>query len=197
MKKPAERRFVSIREDRRADNGKKYFTVTWMPKPGDRRRKVFSGEDAESKAATEADWINSMMQQSFLGLSKVPRSRLSIINTLCEKLPDDDGLTLLSLLQEYLKQNAAAEKTPAIKEAGEAYIKSRSSEKDFSQRHRQTVRSHIQRFVKAFGPRPVTVLSHAEIKHYLDETIGGAPKTRLQHLITIRAFFRWMRDVEK
>jgi integrase len=41
------------------------------------------------------------------------------------------------------------------------------------------------------------VLQHFEIKHYLDKTIGGAPKTQLQHLITIKAFFRWMRDVKK
>lgn len=184
------RQHVSIRKEIRSDNGAESFVLTWTPTPGDRRRKTFKdGAEAEN----EADRIESILSRGLLAAAKPLKAEIAALIMLCEELTP--GIKPAEVVQFYLKHHSAAwHSTATVALIGDAFMASRSSPDKFSIRHIQTVRYHVRRFVKSFGPQDIAKITPAEIDRHLETEVGGAPKTRFQHLGTICSLFRWARD---
>lgn len=185
-----ERKHVAIRPEKRP-NGKTYFVVHWTPAPNDRQRRTFV---RENEAEEEADRVEMMLEARQESLSKIPASRMKLINSALDMLPQDDGATLLKALQFYVEKNKIDE-TPlaTVREVGEAFIQSRSH--NFSVRQQQTVRSHIGQFIEKFGTRDYTAIDTPDYTHYLAKVVGGAGKSQNNHLITLKSMARWARDI--
>lgn len=190
--KKTTRRHVSLRKETRSDNGKPVFILTWTPRPNQRKRLSFSDEELANERADEIEELVSAGHQT---LVDVPHSELATAVMLRnESAP---GVPLHEIVRFYLDHNNAGVFVAGatVADAGAKFILSRSSADDFAPRHCQTVRQHINRFMAVFGHRMFNTIASDEIKKYLS-TIGTAGKTRLQHLITIKSFFRWARDKE-
>jgi integrase len=190
MKKPKERQHVIVRPAPHS-TGRTYWIVQWRPQRGNLQRLSFNDQ---KKANAEADRIEDAMSKSLGAVSTMSSKQLAAINHLSQLLPA--GMTIDRAMQFYLDHhNATQAKSVTVETAGREFIASRASHDDFSKRHVSTVRQHINRFIAPFGPRPLDSIAHLEIKNYLNE-IGNCGKTRNQHLITIRSFFRWSRDTQ-
>jgi hypothetical protein len=191
MKKTKQRMHVALRSETRKSNGRQYHVLTWNPTPGKRVRKTFS--DLE-KAEGEADRIEDILSTGYADLSQISKRDLAALYALWKLVPEH--ISPAQLVQDWLSKNhiqqRAASTTTA--DATTAFLNSRSSIDSFSLRHIQTVRHHINRFSAYFGLFDLARIDHTHIKKYLDTEVGGAGKTRLGHLITIRSFFRWARD---
>lgn len=193
------RRFVTIRKEERADNGKAQWVLTWFPRPNERKRKTFSDED---EAETEADRVESWLAKSRDVLLSVPPAELETAVMLRNELAP--GIPLYDIVRRF----ADAFKSEGIytsdlvngmllAQAGNEYIESRTDLEKFSKRHRTDVRQHINRLIGAFGHRPLTSITLDQLTDYVRDVVGGAPKTRWNHSTTLVAFGRWMREKKK
>lgn len=197
MKHTKKRTHVTIISSTRSDGknvGRESHTVCWTPAPGDRRRLSFSDLVA---ANAEADRIEELMKRGFAAVTKVPRAEFTTFLLLCEQIPGfPETVKPHHVVQSYLERHSPAWKTQAatVEIVCAAYRESRQTV-DFSWRHRQMIRSHINRAINHFPGREFASIEHPELQSFLDTNVGGSGKTRAGYLITLRACWRWARDV--
>ncbi len=182
-----QRRWVSVHTQKRPD-GKTSFIVAWTLTPGDRQRRCFSNE---REAEAEADRIEVLLQRGLAAVTEIPKRDLAEIGMLWAQLPA--GVSCYEIIRHWI-ENHHLSKTVLVADAGRAFIDSRSDADKFADRTLSTVRQHINRFIRAFERSPLNAIKHEQVDTYLTQVIGGVGKTRNQHLITIKSFFRWARD---
>jgi integrase len=182
-----QRQRVSVYTQKRPD-GKPSFIVAWAPTPGDRQRRCFSNE---REAEAEADRIEVLLQRGLAAVTYIPKRHLAEIGAFWAQKPD--SVTGNDIIRFWIEEHRVSE-TVLVAHAGRAFIESRSDPDKFADRTRSTVRQHINRFIRAFAQSPLNGIKHEHIDMYLTQIIGGVGKTRNQHLITIKSFFRWARD---
>jgi len=59
------------------------------------------------------------------------------------------------------------------------------------------VRQHIGRLIVKFRKRYVNTIKAEDLEKYIANDVGGAPRTRLNHITTLAAFGHWMRAKKK
>lgn len=198
MKKTPERKHVSINTQRQVRDGKETVThiVCWTPEKGNRKRRGFSDL---AEAEQEADRIEELMRKGFDGIAEVSRQDLAALVRFREQF---GNVSLPEVLQVYAEHSGGGfvgtGNRILVAKAVKDFMESRETD-DFSPRHQQTVRSHMKSFLARFGDVELKDLNRRpeDLEKYLKTGVGGAPKTRLQHLITIRSFFRRARDKKK
>src|SRR6476661_10231239 len=192
MRQTRRRSYVSLREQRRSDNGKSSFVVTWTPSPGDGRRLTFS--DA-TLANLEADRIEQHMRLRCEQITKIPRDRLVVLNGLMLQFPHVAPHDVYEFYFQHHRNGVGKEIT--VRDAGKAFIESRQDREKFSDRQRKDVRQHINRLIDFCGNLPARQVNIDDLNRYLKEQVGGAPKTRWNHVTTIKCFGKWMRANKK
>lgn len=203
MKPPTERKYVSLRTEQRKDTGKPSHVLTYSPVKGERVRLTFTDQD---EATAEADRIEGLFQHGHALVSGIPKQEWVMLALLCQQMLP--GVPAYKVVESYIELHSgeqAAARRSTVKDVGEAFMLTRSiaasgklsPTTDYSPRHQETIRSHVKRFIKALGDHPFAALTHEHYQHHLDKTIGGAPKTRSGHLITLRSLAHWARDVKK
>lgn len=164
------------------------YCLTWYPEAGERRRQRFSDE---KEALREKRKIEQALAKRRSPLTPVEEDEYRSATLYRDEFaPASSILDLIKLAVRHVATESKAININVVQAAKE-FIESRSDKESFSIRHRQTVRQHMNRFILKFGHEPLRSVSHDGIKDYLSKEVGGEPKTRLQHLITIRSFFRW------
>jgi integrase len=177
---------VLLREQNR--KGTPYYVVSWRPERGKLRRRTFRDP---AKAKEEADYIEKLFSNGCRAVSNIPLKSMIGIAFMLDRIP---GIPIYEIIDFYLESNCINGTHPkTVKEAGEAFIESRQDEERFQKRQQKDVRSHIGRFIEHFGDRHISSLKVDELNSYVAKHIGGAPKTRVNHVTTLKAFGRWMR----
>jgi hypothetical protein len=191
-RKPSpEREHVVIYTTERRDDGRKQFTVCWTPAINDRRRKVFTDEQ---KANELADEVEALMGSGLSAITRLCRKQLVAIAAFLEANDDHDGSILYRLLNSQTSQGSFSE--ALVKELGELFIKSRTDHPDtFGVRRIKEVRQHVNRFIGSYGTHNFAKINTGQVEDYLEDEIGGEPKTRLNHIITLQSWWNWARDV--
>jgi integrase len=190
MKKTAEREYVTVRPENRA--GSPTYVVTWYPQDADgkSRRARLRFSDSK-KAERKADEIETWMRRSQDPMTPETIKEAQTAFMLRDQL--FPGMSLPKIIQEHSKRGQTIMPTILVKQAGLAFIETRSNPNNYAERTRKTIRNHINRFNEQFGFRLLSSISAEDIETYLREAVGGCGKTQNQHLITIRSFFRWAR----
>lgn len=169
------------------------YVVKWIPRPGDPRRRVFSDPE---EAEREADHIEALFQKGMRILADLSLVELSGVALLLSQIPH---VPAHEVVQFYLTANGLNGNAPSmsIEKAGEAFIASRSDKTEFSPSQIQAVRQHLRRFQAHFPTRALNTFQVKELDAYIESAVGGAPKTRANHVTTLRSFGRWARIEQK
>jgi hypothetical protein len=91
---------VSLRTEKRSDNGKPNYILTWFPMPKHRMRKTFSDEGL---AKFEADRIERLMANGYAGMTKLPTPEMALFIMQCEQMQVQPH----TVMQFYLAHHAA------------------------------------------------------------------------------------------
>lgn len=157
---------------------------------GRRIRKSFPSLDA---AEIERARIERLLEFGHTAAAESSADDLAMFHICKDKLRPF-GLTVLEAVDFCLKHRDEMPAPPSgrmlIPTLCREFVKSRSTEHEFSARHAATVRQHLARFAEYFR-KPIDSLRSNDIDDYLLEEIGGAPKSRKNHLITIRSLFHY------
>lgn len=197
MKKP-ERQFVTLKPQVRKGNGKTSWLLTFTAGVGNRMRLTFSDE---REAIAEADRVEGLFQHGHAVAARVLKPDLIMMILLAEQMP---GVKPHEIMQFYIDQHGGRQnRLASVEQIGNAFMATRSilangrlePTTDYSVRHQETIRTHVKRFIRALGQHQYAALTHEHYQHHLDKEIGGAPKTRQGHLITLRSMAHWARDV--
>jgi len=157
------------------------YTVTWR-RGGARHRRSFSDYDLALK---EANQINELLNRGHVSVTGLPAATLSYYHY-CQSLLGD--VPLDAVIRDYLSRNPADKPSPKLDAVLPDYLASLTS-RQLSKRHVETCRAHLTRLSKHFQG-PIGSITTEQLQAYLDSQ-EWAPKTRLQHRTTIRAFWSW------
>jgi hypothetical protein len=111
---------VSLRTEKRSDNGKPNYILTWFPMRKHRMRKTFSDE---GQAKFEADRIERLMANGYAGMTKLPTPEMALFIMQCEQMRVQPH----AVMQFYLSHHAANGSTEKIlvKAAADAFVNTR------------------------------------------------------------------------
>lgn len=184
---------VIVRGHKRSDTGKPYWIVEWRPERGRLRRRTFSDE---GDARAEANFIEKLFSNGARKAADLPLQTMLGVVLMLEQIPH---VPIHEIIQSYLQTHSLDGSSTAVglKDAGEQYIESRSDPADYSLRQRQDVKNHIARLVNKLGSLPLSQVKSVALESYIKNEVGGAPRTRLNHVTTISAFGRWARTKKK
>lgn len=197
IKKRLQKHAAKLRHVGMTLQGERSIIVSWTPDKEPRKRVSFSIDRIE-EAESEATRIDDLMRRGYDGVAEAPRGEIAALVRFREQFPT---VSLSRVFEVYaLSENVIAPEGSSmlVKTAVEEFIESRNTE-DFSDRHYDTVKGHLNRFATHLGHMKLVELNadHELIVAYLKNVVGGKPKTRKQNLITIRSFFRRCRDKKK
>jgi len=184
---------VKLREEQRKDNGRSSYVVEWRPERGALRRRRFSDPE-EAKA--EADHIEKLFSNGLRIVADLSLQQMIGVAMILQHLPN---VPLHEVLNFYLQQhgiNGTAHNV-TVEEAGKQFIESRSDPDNYSASWRKDVRLHIGKLIAKFGKRYVNTIKVENLEAYIADDVGGANRTRLNHITTISAFGNWMRTKKK
>jgi integrase len=193
VKQPATRQYARVVPHKRSDTGKMSYVVKWIARPGDARRRTF--EDP-AEAEREADYVEGMFQKGMRIVTDLSLTELSGVALLLSQIPN---VPAHEVIQFYLREHRlnGHEAGVAIEKAGNAFIASRNDPAEFSKSQIQAVRQHLHRFQAHFPTRLLNTFQLKELDAYIESEVGGAPKTRANHVTTLRSFGRWARIEQK
>jgi hypothetical protein len=157
------------------------------------RRRTFSDE---GDARAEANFIEKLFSNGARKAADLPLQTMLGVVLMLEQIPH---VPIHEIIQSYLQTHSLDGSSTAVglKDAGEQYIESRSDPADYSLRQRQDVKNHIARLVNKLGSLPLSQVKSVALESYIKNEVGGAPRTRLNHVTTISAFGRWARTKKK
>lgn len=188
--KKTERKHVKIYPTER--NGTAYFTVCWYV--GEvRQRRNFKDE---GEAETEADTIEELIEGGTGALTTAAPNDLAALSMFRAQDPDTP---LPEILRAFMLQQMPTKTKPRTTSIEVCKLFKADKLADKSARHVQTVRSHIKRFEDHFGLRVFADITEIDLAAYIREVVGGwdgkkfklSPKTRRNHIITIKSLFSW------
>lgn len=193
MKPPTTRQYVRIVPQKRSDTQKMAYVVKWSPHRGDPRRRVYSDP---AEAEREADHVERMFQNGMRILADLSIYELAGVALLLSQIPEVAPHEIIQHWLESHGRNGDSAAGTSIEKAGETFIASRSDKEEYSPSQIQAVRQHLRKLISHFPGRLLDTLQTKELDAYIERTVGGAPKTRSNHVTTLRSFGRWAR-VEK
>jgi len=188
------RRFVTLNSYKRSDNGKMAWVVKWSPQRGDPRRRTFTNE---ADAVREADHIERLFRNGMRVVGNLSIQELAGVALMLAQIPN---VPPHEVIQYYLQAhglNGHSANSVPLESAAAQYIALRDNPDEFSHRQFTSVRQHLNRLARHFPGRMLNTIRVEELNDYVQEEIGGAPKTRANHVIDIRAFGRWCRSEKK
>jgi integrase len=188
------RQHVKIYPHRRSDNGKESYEVRWSEGRGLPRRKVHGTlKDAEE----HADHVEKLCQQGMRIVGNLSIQELAGVALMLAQIPN---VPPHEVIQYYLQAhglNGHSANSVPLESAAAQYIALRDNPDEFSHRQFTSVRQHLNRLARHFPGRMLNTIRVEELNDYVQDEIGGAPKTRANHVIDIRAFGRWCRSEKK
>ena len=162
--------------------GKEKFEVRWSTGHGPCRRRLFdTREEAEEELASITELKDSGSPSL---VSYAPEDRAAF-GQILKPYP---GLTLTEVAQFYVQHHTPSFMLEAnVPKLIPLFL---ASKDDLSKRHREELRQHLASFQKEFGSLLLGGISLAHLEAYVNN-ISACAKTRLNHLITLRTFFKW------
>jgi hypothetical protein len=188
----AEYQHVSLRTEKRSDNGKPNYVLTWFPMPRHRMRKTFSDE---GEAKFEADRIERLMANGYAGMTELPAPEMALFVMQCKQMHVQPHVVMQFYLSHHSANGSAG--TVLVRDAGNAFVATRADQEKFSDRQHKSVKSHINRLIEAMGDQDIHRPTLEDLDRYIKVDVGGEPKTRWNHATTLISFGRWMRMKKK
>jgi hypothetical protein len=183
---------VSLRTEERSDNSEPSYVLTWYPLPKHRMRKTFSDK---GEAEFEANRIDNLMSHGYASMTKLPAPEMALFVMQCEQMKVQPH-TVMQFYMTHHSTNGSSEKI-LVKIAGAEFVETRKDHERFSQRQYESVKSHIKSLTLSMGETDIHQVTLGMLDQYIKDEIGGAPKTRWNHITTLISFGRWMRLKKK
>lgn len=190
--KPRAYQHVNFREHKRSDTGQMSYLVEWRPERGVLRRLRFGDR---SEAVAQADHIEKLYSHGLRSVAEMPIDKLIGINLMLQHIPNVPVHEIIHFYLQTHGVNGAANIT--IEDAGNQFIESRSDPENYSSVYTKDVQQHISRLIAKFGKRYVSTIKIEDLENYVAADVGGAPKTRRNHITTLSSFGHWMRVKKK
>ncbi len=173
--------------------GKPTHVVEWRERPGRRERRRFADPD---DAAEHAGHVERMCKEGFRVLAKMTQGELAQLAMMLHQLP---GVSPFDIVADYKQRHHIEPLAPQmlIEAATAQFALTRQDRERFSIRQEQSVRYHMAALARHFPNKRLDSFSVIELEEYVTKSVGGAPKTRKNHVTTIRSFGRWCRTEKK
>lgn len=181
------RKHVTVKPEAR-EGRKTQWVVTWHV-AGDRQRRRF---DDEAAAGVEADKLEGLLEA---GKGMVATATTADLASLALFRQNEPDVSLAEVIAVWRQHRGLVTKQILTSAICAEFLVAKSSEK--SVRHVQTLRHHVARFEALFAPKNFPNITTEELSIYLNETVGGSPKTRKNHLITLRSIFNWAKNAKR